>query len=412
MKIFDFLRGRSDSDFPGHQYGFSVPISGRGPYAVEQSVSVKAENALTLSAVWRAVNLLSGLVGMLPAYVKTRQEDGSYAIDEDNRWFDVVHDAPNPWQDSATFRKLAMVQQFFNGQTFWWVRRWNRGKNRELVPLPPDRMSPLRQETNGVVVWQYNAPDGKNYELVKGVDLIHNVGITLDGMSGCSLLTAMKRATSIGMTLEKYSMSHFSRGPMMKGLLSPKRPISSRTRIGLTKSFTKAFSGERNWFSIPVLPQEMEWHNVGLSNQDSQFLETKTYSILEFARFCGIPAVLLMHTDKSSVYANAGRFFQSFVDFDFAIWLSMLEQSYSHLFTKKERRTTRVEIDATKLKRGDIESRFSMYETGVRIGIWSPNDVLRMEGQPTREGGDVYVDPSGGIEDAPERQTPYGEGVE
>lgn len=390
-------RGEYDKDFPGHQYGFSIPLPGQGPFATDLSVGENVDEVLTLSAIWRAVHLLSGLVGMLPAYVKTRQADGSYAIDESNRWFDVVYDQPNPWQDSATFRKLAMAQQFFNGQTFWWARSLQNGKKREIVALPPFRMHPLRQEPNGQIVWRYNAPDGKNYHLTQGKDLIHNVGITLDGLQGCSLLKAMRRASSLGLTLEKYSLSHFSRGPMMRGLLSPKRPLGARARQVVTESFTKAFAGEKNWFSIPVLPTEMQWHDVGISNQDSQFLESKTYTILEFARFAGIPAVLLMHTDKSAVYANAGKFFQSFVDFDFAIWVSMLEQSYRQLFTQKERKTTKVVIDTKQLKLGDSESRFKMYEIGVRIGVWSPNDVLRMEGQPSREGGDVYVDITKGV---------------
>ena len=394
MGLMDWLRARNeDRDFPGHQYGFSVPITGSGPFATDVSVGENADKALTLSAIWRATNLLSGLVGMLPTYVKKRSDDGSWAIDEKNRWYDVVNDEPNPWQDASTFRKLAMTQQLFNGQTFWWKRVAPSGRRRELIALPPSRMHPLRQEANGQVVWQYNAPDGKNYHLTKGIDLIHTVGITLDGVTGVSLLRAMSRATALGLTLEKFSSSHFSRGPMMKGMLSPKSPMGAKTRAAVTKSFTAAFSGEQNWFNIPVLPSEMEWFNVGLSNQDSQFLESKTYTILEFARFTGIPAVLLMHTDKSAVYANAGKFFESFVDFDFAIWVSMLEQGYGRLFKKLERRNTKVQIDTSQLKRGNVEGRFKTYEIGIRSGIWSPNDCLRMEGQPSREGGNVYVDP-------------------
>ena len=383
----------------GHQYGWSIPVSS-GPYAPESSEGLKAENVLTLSAMWRAFNLLSGLTAMLPAYIKQRQKDGTYVIDEKHRWFDAVYDQPNPYQDSAMFRKFVVSQLFFGGETFWWPR--TMGKKREIIALPRHRMNPIRIDENGYVVWAYSAPDGVRYELVAGKDLIVTVGVTLDGLRGCSLLKAASRATKLGKTLELYGQSHFSNSPMMKGILIPKKPVGSKQRATITKSFSKAFSGEKNWHSIPVLPSEMTWESIGINNQDSQFLETKQYTILEFARFTGIPAVLLMHTDKSAVYANASKFFSSFIDYDFAIWLSMIEGSYNKLLSRSERRTFKTEIDRTQLLRGDMETRFKVYKVGREIGVWSPNDILRKEGEPSRVGGDIYA---GDVEKTPTATT-------
>ena len=394
MGLMDWLRPRSSADddgdefYPGHGLGWSFALS-KGPYATELSVSADAKQALTLSAVYRSTALLTGLAGMLPIEVQTRDVKGYWAPDENNRWYDPVVYQPNPYQSSQRFRKLAQAQFFFNGETFWWPKV--DGKKRSILPLPPHRMHPRRQQEDGKVVWAYHAPDGKNYELVAGEDLIHTVGITLDGLRGCSMLEAMKRTTSLGITMEKYGLSHFSNSPMMKGILIPKRPLGPKQRKALTDSFTKAFAGEKNWHNIPVLPTEMVWESIGINNSDSQFLETRTYSILEFARFTGIPAVLLMHTDKSSVYANAQRFFQAFVDFDFAIWLSMFHEAYDSLFRLNERKKTRVRILTADMTRGDRETRFKTYKIGREIGVWSPNDIRRMEGEPSRTGGDTYI---------------------
>lgn len=389
--IRDWLLRDADPDLTedlGHQYGWSIPV-GNTAFAPESSETLKSTSALSLSAVWRAMNLLSGLTSMLPAHIKKRQEDGSYIIDESHRWYDAVYDQPNPYQDSAMFRKHAVASLFFSGEAFWWPR--TIGKKREIVPLPRHRMNPVKVLENGQIEWRYSAPDGKPYSLVAGKDLIVTTGITLDGVRGCSLLTAARRLTRLGITLEKYGQSHFSNSPMMKGLLIPTRPLGQKQSNSLIKSFSKAFSGEKNWHSIPILPTEMKWESIGINNSDSQFLETKTYTILEFARFTGIPAVLLMHTDKSAVYANAGKFFSSFIDYDFAIWLSMIENAYNKLFTRNERRRYKVEIDRSQLLRGDMETRFKVYKTGVEIGVWSPNDIRRKEGEPSREGGNVYV---------------------
>jgi phage portal protein BeeE len=49
--------------------------------------------------------------------------------------------------------------------------------------------------------------------------------------------------------------------------------------------------------------------------------------------------------------------------------------------------------DLSATLRGDHESRMEAYMLGVQMGIYSPNDVRRMEHLDPRENGDLYLQP-------------------
>jgi phage portal protein BeeE len=63
------------------------------------------------------------------------------------------------------------------------------------------------------------------------------------------------------------------------------------------------------------------------------------------------------------------------------------------LFTETQRRRFFVEFDLGGLLRGDPEQRFASYRIGREIGVFSANEIRRLEGLPPVEGGDTYMQP-------------------
>jgi HK97 family phage portal protein len=144
-----------------------------------------------------------------------------------------------------------------------------------------------------------------------------------------------------------------------------------------------------------VLEEGMTWTNVGISNEDSQFLETRSFQIEDICRFFNVPPFLIHHQrDKAATFASAEQLSLNFVIFSLvAPWLTRWEQSMNRsLLNEREKGKYFFKFNVNALLRGDYKSRMDGYSKGRQWGIYSPNDIRALEDMNTREGGDEYID--------------------
>jgi HK97 family phage portal protein len=71
------------------------------------------------------------------------------------------------------------------------------------------------------------------------------------------------------------------------------------------------------------------------------------------------------------------------------------------LLTPEERKTFYFEFEINDLARADLAARFTAYSQAINAGIYSPNEVRRMENKEPYQGGDqhrvpVNTEPAGG----------------
>ena len=145
-----------------------------------------------------------------------------------------------------------------------------------------------------------------------------------------------------------------------------------------------------------VLEQGLNWTQVGLSQTDSQFLETRKLQIEEIARIFRVPCILIGHSNNSSTFASAEQFMLSFVIHTMRPWVVRWEQSINmHLLTEADRKQgyfAEFKLDA--LLRGDTASRYSAYSVAISSRIMNPNEVRALENMNPYDGGDEYKNPA------------------
>lgn len=61
------------------------------------------------------------------------------------------------------------------------------------------------------------------------------------------------------------------------------------------------------------------------------------------------------------------------------------------LLTPEEKKKYYFKHNTNDLLRGDLESRFKAYSSGIQGGFLSPNDVRRKEDEKTYEAGETYL---------------------
>ncbi len=296
-------------------------------------------SALSISTVYRGVTVLANTVAMLPLPVLERlPADRGWRRAPAHRLYRALHDAPNRWQTSFAWRQMLMGHLVLRGNAYGRIISDARGFAAEIAPLHPDRVTIVDQLASGQLVYRYAPPAEAPVTLVGGETLLHLRGFSLDGFTGVSVLTLMRRAVETAINTETFAQRFFSRAPMMRGFLKHARRLEDESRQKLETSFQRANSGPSGWHRVPVLEGGLEWESVGVSNEDSQFIETREFSVPEFARFLGVPTVLLMHADKTSLYANAEQFFLAFARIDLEHWLVGIEQTLTEALLPARRR--------------------------------------------------------------------------
>jgi HK97 family phage portal protein len=341
------------------------------------------ERALTLTAVWCAIRLLSESVSSLPISVFTRKPNGDKIEDTKNPIYNLVKFKPNSYQNKITFFEFIMLSICTDGNAYARIIRNNAGRPVELICLDPDNVE--------VVI--------KDYELFYQVnengvydasDILHFKTITDDGVTGLSPIDQCAKALNWGVSLEEFGSTFFSNGAKPSSILQTDRALSDTALQRLKTSFNNNYGKLRNSNSTIVLEEGLTFKPISISPEQAQFLSSRQFSIEEVARIFNVPPHLLKDLSKSS-FNNIEMQSQEFVTYTLMPYITRIEQEMNlKLFRTNELGKTFVEFNVNGLLRGDVKSRTESYKTAITNGYMSINEVRRKENLNGIKGGDKY----------------------
>ncbi len=355
--------------------------------------AVTPESALKSSAVYACVRVLSETMASLPLMVYKRLEDGGKEPALDHYLYPLLHDSPNAHQTSFEYREMKMGHLSLRGNSYS-LKEVN-GANRivSLIPLNPANMK--LERSNGAIVYIYTWEDGQIQEF-PAQEIWHVKGLSEDGLVGLSPITLAREAIGLALATEEHGARLFSNGAKPGGTLEIPGKLSEGAADRLKTTWNAAQGGNKNAHSVAVLEEGLTWKAVGMSNEDSQFLQTRDFQVQDIARIFRVPGIMIGHPDKTSTFASAEQFFLAFAKFTVVPWARRIEQSANmHLLNKKDRKTHFVEFNLNGLLRGDIKARYESYAIGRSSEFLSANDIRKLENlNPLGPEGDVYSNPN------------------
>ena len=113
-----------------------------------QSVSgetVTEETALTYSAVYNAITLISGTVASLPLHLMQKEGKLKHIVD-DRPLYRVMHDQWNPYMTAMAGREAMMAHILTWGNGYAEKVRNGYGDITALWPIPPNRVTPKMKD--------------------------------------------------------------------------------------------------------------------------------------------------------------------------------------------------------------------------------------------------------------------------
>lgn len=353
--------------------------------------TVTPDSSLQVSAVYACTRVLAESIASLPLNLFQRLPDGSKEIARNHPIFKKLHDKPNDIQTSYEFREMLMGHTVLRGNAFAFKEINVAGQIINLIPLDPSRMQ-IEKDGN-VITYIYTHEDGRMARYPSEF-IWHWRGLSSDGIVGLSPVTLARESIGLSMAAEDHGALYFKNNATPSGVLEYPGKLQEDARKLMKDSLDKAHT-DSNKFKTMILEGGLKWTAMGMSNQDSQFIESRNFQVEDIARIFRVPSIMINHPDKTATYASAEQFFLNFVVHTIQPWAIRIEQSANiALLSEADQNEFFFEFNLNGLLRGDSKSRNDSYAVARQWGWMSVNDIRKLENMnPIGDEGDIYLQP-------------------
>tara|TARA_R110002110_G_scaffold128587_1_gene308292 strand:+ start:3174 stop:4382 length:1209 start_codon:yes stop_codon:yes gene_type:complete len=356
--------------------------NGRMRSQAGSGIIVSENTAMTYSAVWQACRILSESVAQLPMYIMEKEKNGDKLIRSDHSLYRLIHDEPNPYMTQFNWTQKCMYDLCVNGNSYVQIIRDKQGKPIELMPLDHQKITIKVMEG---VLYYNDAASGQTIDMY---DMLHFKTMSKDGIVGLSPIDTLANTISNGLGLLEFSNSYFRNGAKVSGVLQTPNSLSTESIDRLRNSFNMNYSSIGDSNKTLVLEEGLEFNAISLSNEASQFLSSREFSIAEIARCFSLPPHLLRDLSKSS-FSNIQEQSREFVQFSLMPYIRIFESEMTRkLFTNGDKGKMFIEINTNSLLRGNPQERAEFYRTMLNIGALSVNEIRRKENMNSVPEGD------------------------
>lgn len=345
-------------------------------------------SAMGLSAFWACAQLVAGTISTLPLMLYRRQSGDVSEVARDHPLYRILHDAPNFDQTAVDFIDFLALSVDLHGRGLARKVR-DRGRLIGLEPIRADSAM-VRRNKDGTIGYEWTQ-DGRR-QTAGEADILHVRGPGGDPLGGMSVLQVARRTMGTAQAAEISAASTFERSMRPSGMISTKEAVSASQYAELRALVEKDFVGAANAGRPFIGHGGMTFTPFSLTPEDSQLLESRSFSVEEICRFWGVPPVMIGHTSKTTSWPQGvEQQVLLFVKFTLRRRLKRIEAAMTQqLLTPAERASgLYVEFNLEGLLRGDSASRTAFYNAGLSGGWLVINEVRRWENLPPVDGGDV-----------------------
>lgn len=344
-------------------------------------VQVGEGSALALSAVYRAVSIVSGSIAGLPLRTLrdvegVRTRTGSF-LDDPGKPIGMT---PFEWKETVLAHMLlhgnAYLRHIFNGA----------GSIVGLQPIHPLCVT---------VEWDRQAPGGKLYtatlesgqrETFDATTLTQIMALSLDGLKGLSAIAIARNSLGTAIAGDRAAAKLFSDGALISGMVSPKdADLTEDEAKTIKESLERRISGWENAGTIAVMNRQLEFTPWTMSAEDAQFLESRRFQIEEISRWFGVPPHLLSQTEKQTSWGTGvAEQNRGLARYTLSPWTQRIEEKLSTLLPAPRF----CEFDYAGFVRPTPEVEIDLLIKQVDAGLMTINEARHIRNMDPIPGGD------------------------
>lgn len=341
----------------------------------DSGVDVDEHSALNYSAVFCAINLISGTIGTLPLHL-IKQTGRKKEYKRNHPLYRVMHDQANPYMTATDLRETQMAHVLGWGNGYAEIVRNNMGQVIQLWPIPPNRITPRMYE--GELVYEVIVDNETKY--LPRDRVLHLHGLGFDGFLGYSVIRMAAQSIGLAMAMESFGSRFFANGTHPGVVAYHPGKLSPDSHKNLRDDLMSKHSGLGKAHRLMLLEEGMKIEKIGIPPEEAQFLQSRQHQIPEVARWFNLPPHKLRDLSRSS-FNNIESEQISFIVDSISPWCYRSEQSYNaQLLSDQEKRSgLYFKHSVEGHLRGDSKSRSEFYQKLWQIGAISQNEIREKE---------------------------------
>ena len=346
-------------------------------------IHVDEKTALTHSAVWQAVTLLSSTKAMLPMHV-VNLTGGANRLEVDHPTYRLLRHAPNPEMTAYTYHETMQQHKLTHGNAYAEIEWGTDNLPFALWPITPDRVNIQRNtETYELEYIVYPSPESREQRIktLRPRDIIHVPGMGFDGVKGYAPIRIAANSIGLGLAAESYGGKFFGHGGLPSGFVVHPGALSKEAKNNLRESWQQIYGGPDNANRIGILDEGMSFNKLTIPPEDAQFLQTRAFQIPEIARWFNVPPHLLRDLSQAT-FSNIEHQGIDFLTYSLTPWLIRDEEEYQRKLFPNQESVFGITHDTSRLLATDVVARFNAYKSAREGGWYSLNDIRRRENMP------------------------------
>lgn len=378
MSWFNFGKKKEERSADVH------PITYEDVYGVSGGFSIfKQHNsfALSLSAVYSAVELISNSIALLPIQVKFKDDKGEAQINNDHE-LNIAFN--NNDMSKYMIIKMMVADMLLFGNGYALIER-SGGHVTGIRYLEANDVQVQWDKYKKKLYYTCNTVAGK---VIQPENILHIYKNSRDGHTGIGVLKYAARTIDLANYTENSSLDFFAKGLNVTGIIHAKQPMNKNQAQQALNSIEGNVNADKAYYKF--LPFDIDFQPLTQNAKDAQMIETRLFNVSEIARFFNISPVLLQDLSKSS-YSTVEAANLQFLTQTLLPYISIIESEFNRKLVGEE--NIFIDLDEREFLRTDSQSTANYLKTLKEAGIITTNECREQLGLGKIEGGDSLVIP-------------------
>jgi HK97 family phage portal protein len=358
--------------------------------------NINEENSFKMGVVFAAVTLIADGVASLPPMAYRMTPEGSRESVEIPQWIRRPH---------PEIRRFDMFNQLLVSTLTWgngyamFQRRPSDGVVVGLTVLDPASVS---------CEWDPDKPGYRRYRInntgpwLNSFDIFHVQGPTLPGdAKGMSVISYAREAIGLGLTLEEYGARYFGQGSQAKVVLEIPSQIDEPKAKAIVRTFERFHRGRENWHRPAIVSGGAKLHQISISPDDAQFLQSRDFQAVEIARWFRVPPHRVGIVSKSTSWGSGlAEENMAMLQHTYRPWITRLQDALTMYSPGGQDALTIVELDTSALLQGTFKEQADIWTGLYEKKVVTRNEARMKLGLPKVADGDQFLEDTPSPNDA------------
>lgn len=347
--------------------------------------TVNEGNAMTVSAFWGCVRVITETFGGLPGAVFEKDPRNGNMTRIDHDVGQVLFESPNRDMTKVEFHEAIGGNLAQQGNAISIADRRSDGSVLSLYPIRFGHCTVGMKD--GEI--HYDINDRGKWITYPRDKIWHIKGFGMDGLVGLSPLAYARQALGMAMSAEEFQAKFFANGASPSLIISVPQWLDEKQRAKARENLEKLWGGVANAHGARLLEGGMTPHPTAQKLQEAQFAELRGFTVAEICRFMRVPPHLVMDLSRSTnnnIEHQGLEWLQSMMTYSTRVESSCTKW----LFKPEERKSLFLKYNLDSTLRVDSAGRASLYNILLQNGVLTRNEVRALENRNRSE--DVGMD--------------------